>query len=45
MIEVGQKVKCIDDYFVNESTNPFRLSEITLPENDNVYTIREVVKI
>ncbi len=40
----GEKVKCIDDCFVDEPTNPFRKSQLHLPEENEIYTIREMVK-
>ena len=44
MVKVGEKVKCIDDCFVDEPTNPFRKSQLHLPVENEVYTIRQVVK-
>ena len=39
----GDRIKCIDDHFVDEKTNPFKKSEITLPEKGKTYTIRSVI--
>jgi len=43
-LKIGDKVKCIDDYFIDEATNPFRVSELKLPKEGEVYTIRKVVE-
>ena len=42
-LEPGVKVKCIDDQFVDQRTNPFRKSDLNLPIDGEIYTIREVV--
>jgi len=38
------KVKCIEDNFVDEKTNPFKASDINLPIKEKLYTIRQIVK-
>jgi len=43
-MEPGTKVRCLDDHFVDEKTNPFKASDLNLPESGKVYTVREVVK-
>jgi hypothetical protein len=43
-LKEGDKVICVDDYFEDCRTNPFKMSEINLPEEDKRYTIREVIK-
>ncbi len=42
-IEIGVKLRCIDDHFVDENTNPFRKSELNLPKAGDIYTVREVM--
>jgi hypothetical protein len=42
-IEIGNIVKCIDNHFEDSDTNPFRESNMILPEKDEIYTVREVV--
>ncbi len=39
----GKKVRCIEDRFRNSSSNPFEISEITLPVKGRIYTIRNVI--
>lgn len=43
-LEKGDKVMCVDDYFEDCKTNPFKFSEINIPKEDELYTIREVVR-
>ena len=42
-INPGDRVKCIDDSFVDEDSNPFRAEDLVLPEAGEEYTVREVV--
>jgi hypothetical protein len=42
-LKTGTKVICIDDHFEDVKTNPYKKSDITLPEKDKIYTIRKVV--
>lgn len=44
-IKLGSKIKCIDDHFINERTNPFKISELNLPKKDETYIVRKVIKI
>ena len=44
MVKAGEKVKCIDDHFIDEPTNPFRKSQLNLPVENEIYTVRQVVK-
>jgi len=39
----GDKIKCIDDHFVDEKTNPFKKSDMTLPKKGKTYTIRRII--
>jgi hypothetical protein len=43
-IKVGIKVRCIDDHFEDDRTNPFRMSELNLPKRGKIYTVRAVVQ-
>jgi len=43
-LKKGDKVICIDDYFEDSETNPFRVSELKLPKERETYTIRELAK-
>lgn len=41
----GAKVRCVDDYFMPRSTDPFRNnSQLSLPRRDRIYTVRERVE-
>lgn len=40
----GVSVKCIDDHFVDEESNPFKASELNLPKQEILYTVRKVIK-
>lgn len=42
-ITVGIKVKCIDDLFEDDRTNPFKIADLNLPEKGEVYTVRSVI--
>jgi len=44
MVEIGEKVKCIDDCFIDERTNPFKKSQLNLPIENEIYTIRQIIK-
>ena len=39
----GDRVKCINGYFEDDETNPFKISELNLPKENELYTIRQVV--
>ncbi|MCK9596068.1 hypothetical protein M0R19_02710 [Candidatus Pacearchaeota archaeon] len=41
-IGIGDKIKCIDNYFKDDPNSPFRISEIELPKRGNYYTVREI---
>jgi len=43
-LRIGDKIKCVNGKFHNESTNPFRLGDIQIPKKGSVYTVREVVE-
>ena len=43
-IKSDQKVRCIDSRFIDEETNPFKKSELTLPVEGKSYIVREVVR-
>lgn len=42
-LKKGNKVRCIDDFFVDDRHNPFKASELNLPKAGEVYTVREIV--
>ena len=43
VLKKGSKIKCIDDHFGDSHGSPFKVSDISLPKNDEIYTVREVV--
>ena len=43
-IEKDTPVECIDDQFFDETTNPFRISELNLPQKGLSYIVRDVTE-
>lgn len=41
-LKPDMKVKCIDCRFSDSSTNSFKISKINLPQEGEVYTVRDV---
>jgi len=41
-INIGSIVECINDEFIDLTTNPFKKDKIDLPKNGVEYTIREI---
>ncbi|MCR4327118.1 MAG: hypothetical protein NUV46_00885 [Nanoarchaeota archaeon] len=40
----GLEVKCVDDDFHDEKTNPYRMGDLNLPKEGKTYIIREIVR-
>ena len=40
----GVRVRCVNDHFVTRSTDPIRVTGLSLPKEGQVYTIREAVQ-
>ena len=40
----GTKVKCVDDEFLEDYSQPFKIHEINLPKKGAIYTVRQVMK-
>ena len=41
-INIGTKVLCVNDEFIDLDTNPFKKDNIVLPKEGIVYTVRDI---
>ena len=43
-VQIGDSVKCVDGKIGIRRTDPFQLKDLEIPKEDEIYTIRKVVK-